>query len=172
MRTIRAILKVIDSISQWTGSSARWFCVALVLVGAYDTIMRYVFNAPTIWAYETMIMLGGAIYALGWAYNHLHKSHIRVDVFYTHLSPKGKAITDIVCTAIFFFPIIAILIKASVFWTWHAWKTGEVMIESYWYPPAAPFRTIIFVGICFFALQGLAQFIRDLYFVIRSKALD
>jgi len=172
MRAIRAILKVIDSISQKTGSSARWFCVALVLVGAYDTIMRYAFNAPTIWAYETMIMLGGATYALGWAYAHLHKSHIRVDVFYTRLSPRGKAITDVVCAAIFFFPLMAILIKVSLWWTGEAWRIGEKMIESYWYPPAAPFRTVVFIGICFFTLQGLAQFIRDLYFVIRSKALD
>lgn len=169
---MRAILKVIDSISQQVGSSARWLCPALVFVGAYDTIARYVFNAPTVWAYETMIMLGGSIYALGWAYDHLHKSHIRVDVFYTRLSSGRKALTDLICAAIFFFPIMAILIKTSIWWAWEAWRIGEVMIESYWYPPAAPFRTAVALGICLFCLQGLAQFIRDLYFVIRRKALD
>lgn len=169
---MRAILKVIDSMSHRTGSLARWLCVALVFVGAYDTIARYVFNAPTVWAYETMIMLGGATYALGWAYDHLHKSHIRVDVFYTRLSSRRKALTDLICAAIFFFPIMAILIKTSIWWARDAWKIGEVMIESYWYPPAAPFRTAVALGICLFFLQGLAQFIRDLYFVIRRKPYD
>ena len=172
MRALRFILKVIDSISEHLGSSARWLCVVLVFVGAFDVMMRYVFNAPTVWAYETMIMLGGATYAFGWAYDHLHKAHIRVDVLYAHLSPRRKALTDVICTAVFFFPLIAILIKTSLWWARRAWSLGEVMIESYWYPPAAPFRTAIAVGICLFALQGAAQFIRDLYFVIRRKALD
>ena len=165
-------MKVIDSISEHVGSSARWLCVALVFAGAYDTILRYAFNAPTVWAYETMIMLGGSIYALGWAYDYLHKSHIRVDIFYSHLSSRRKAITDLICTAVFFFPLMAILIRASIWWARRAWSIGEVMIESYWYPPAAPFRIAIAVGICLLALQGAAQFIRDLYFVIRRKALD
>lgn len=134
--------------------------------------MRYVFNAPTKWGYETCSMLGGTIYALGWAYDHLHKSHVRVDIFYTRLSQRGKAITDVICAAIFFFPLMAILIKTTVSWAWRAWSIGEVMIEAHWYPPAAPFRTIVAVGICFFALQGLAQFIRDLYLVIRRKPYD
>ncbi len=172
MRALRLILKVIDSISQQAGSLARWLCPALVLVGAYDVILRYAFNAPTVWAYETMIMLGGATYALGWAYTHLHKSHIRVDILYTRLSPRKKALTDLICAAVFFFPMMAILIRTSLWWAVEAWSIGEVMIESYWYPPAAPFRTAIAVGICLFTLQGLAQFIRDLYFVIRRKALD
>ncbi len=169
---MRAILKVIDSISQQVGSSARWLCVALVFVGVFDVIMRYAFNTPTVWAYETMIMLGGATYALGWAYDQLHKSHIRVDIFYSHLSSRRKALTDLICTAVFFFPLMAILIKTSLWWARRAWSMGEVMIESYWYPPAAPFRTSIALGICLFTLQGAAQFIRDLYFVIRRKALD
>lgn len=169
---MRTVLRVIDSMSQQVGSAARWLCPALVLVGAFDVIMRYAFNAPTIWAYETMIMLGGSIYALGWAYDQLHKSHIRVDVWYARHSPRGKAISDIICTALFFFPMMVILIRASVWWAVEAWSIGEVMIESYWYPPAAPFRTAIALGICLFTLQGAAQFIRDLHFVIRRKAID
>ena len=169
---MKAVLKVVDSISQQVGSSARWLALALVLVGAFDVIMRYAFNAPTVWAYETSMMLGGSIYALGWAYAHLHKSHIRVDIFYSRLSTRGKAIMDVVCAAIFFFPLMGILLKTSIFWAVRAWARSEVMMESYWYPPAGPFRTAIALGICFFFLQGLAQFIRDLYFVMRRKTLD
>jgi len=65
-----------------------------------------------------------------------------------------------------------ILAKTSVWWAVRAWRINEVMIESYWYPPAAPFRTVIAVGICLLLLQGSAQFVRDLYFVIRRKAID
>jgi len=117
-------------------------------------------------------MLGGTIYVIGWAYDHMRKSHIRVDIFYAYLSPRGKAIADVVCAAIFFFPLMAILVKTSISWMLRAWSIGEVMKYTYWYPPAGPYRTVFLVGICLFTLQGLAQFIRDLYFIIRNKALD
>lgn len=171
MLAVRTILKAIDSISQSTGLVARWLCLALVLVGTYDVVMRYVFNAATVWAYETSMMLGGTIYVLGWAYAHLRKSHVRVDIFYARLSERGKAILDVVCGAIFFFPLMAILVKSSISWAWRAWSIGEVMAEAHWYPPVAPFRTIVAIGICYFALQGLAQFTRDLYLAIRNERL-
>ena len=70
---MRRILKVIDTISEKVGSAGRWFVVALILVGMFEVTMRYVFNNPTVWAYETSSMLGGATYAFGWAYALLHK---------------------------------------------------------------------------------------------------
>lgn len=169
---MRTIVKVIDSINHWAGLSVRWLAIAMVLVGVYDVILRYVFNMPTVWAYETSCMLGGVLYVLGWAYDYLRKSHIRVDILYAKLSPRGKAIMDVVCAAIFFFPLMAVLIKTSISWMWKAWSIGEVMKYTYWYPPASPYRTIFAVGICLLTLQGLAQFIRDLYFVIRGKPFD
>jgi len=116
-------------------------------------------------------MLGGTIVALGWAYTHRHHGHVRVDVFYARMSPKGKAITDVLCAFFLLFPLLAILIYTAADFMWIAWLKSEVLIESYWYPPAGPIRTGMFLGLCLFALQGIAQFIRDLYLLIRNKSL-
>lgn len=169
---MRAVLKVIDFISEWTGKTARWLCLVLVLAMTYEIIMRYVFRSPLMWAYETSIMLGGAIYALSWAYTHKRHDHIRIDVFYSRLSLRGKAIVDVTCTILLFFPLLAFLIGTSSVWMWRAWKINEKMAETYWYPPAAPIRTVVVVGFCLFALQAVAQFIRDLYVLFRNKAYD
>ena len=169
---MRFALKAIDSASHWVGLSARWLALALVLVGAYDAIMRYVFSAATIWAYETSIMMGAVLYALAFAYDHSHNFHIRIDIFYLRLSPRGRAILDVVCFAIFFLPLMTLLSKNAVEWAYRGWAISEVMVESYWYPPASPVRTAVALGICLFTLQGLAIFIRDLYLVIRGKPLD
>ena len=99
------IVRFIDSISELIGKTVRWACVALVLVLVYEVIARYVFNAPTIWAHETAVMLGGTVVALGWAYTHRHHGHVRVDVIYTHLSPRGKAFTDVLCAFFLLFPL-------------------------------------------------------------------
>jgi len=168
---VRTIIRVIDSISEGTGRVARWVCVALVIALCYEVTARYGFGAPTIWAHVTSCMLGGTIVALGWAYTHKHHGHVRVDVFYTHLSPRRKAIVDVVGGLLFFFPLLIVYVYVAVGEVWFSWSTGEVLLESYWYPPATPIRTVFALGLFLFALQGVAQFIRDLYLLIRNKPL-
>jgi len=169
---MRRILKTVDTISEKVGSFGRWFCVALIFVGVFEVTMRYVFNAPTIWAYETSSMLGGTVYALGWAFALLHKSHIRVDVFFSRLSLRGQAIADSILALILFFPLMGLMAERSVFWAWRAWSRGLVMMESYWYAPQWPFRTILAIGICLLLLQGIAKFVRDAYFAVKGTTID
>ena len=169
---MRAIVRFTDSISEYTGKATRWVCVALIVVLVYEVTARYAFNAPTIWAHQTSRMLGGAIIALGWAYTHRHHGHIRVDVFYRLLPPRGRVTLDVVFTLLFLFPLLIILAYTAASWMWESWSMGEKLIESYWYPPAGPIRTVTFVGLSLFALQCVAQFIRDLYLLIRNQPYD
>ena len=146
--------------------------MVLVLVMVYEVGARYVFNAPTIWAYETAMMLGATIAVLAWPYTHRHHGHVRVDVIYTHLPPRGKAIIDVVCFSLLFFPLLFALICTAGTRARFAWSIGEVLDEGYWYPPATPIRIVIVLGLSLFALQGVAHFIRDLRFLIRNKPYD
>ena len=168
---MRAILRVIDSISEWTAKAISWFSVALVLVLVYDVVMRYVFGGATVWAYETAVMLGATFYVMGWAYVHRLREHIRVDVFYVRLSPRRKIIIDIVGTLLFLLPLLVVLIDGSAFYMLRAWRINEVLAETFWYPPAGPFKTVLVVGLSLFALQVVTQLIRDLHLLIRNKPL-
>jgi TRAP-type mannitol/chloroaromatic compound transport system permease small subunit len=172
MTILKRILKLIDSISTMSGSIGKWFAFLLVLVGAYDTILRHFFNAPTIWAYDSLCMAGGTVYLLGASYVYLHDSHTRVDVIYSLLSTRKKALANVICSVVFFFPLMIIMLKLSIHWAVRAWKINEVMFHSFWYPPAGPYRTIFAIGIFLLVLQGVARFIRDLYFVVRGEPID
>jgi len=169
---MKSILKLIDSVNSWTGKIIRLLAVALVLVMTVEVTMRYVFNRPTMWGYETSIMIGAGMYALAWGYVHRENAHIRVDVFYSRLSSRGKALVDALCTVFLFFPLISLLSYMAFTWMARAWKIGEKSVETYWYPPIAPLRTAVFIGLVLFGLQGLAQFIRDVYLVTRNKKYD
>jgi TRAP-type mannitol/chloroaromatic compound transport system permease small subunit len=116
-------------------------------------------------------MIGGTIAAMGWSYTHRHGGHIRMDVLYSHLSPRGQAILDVALSLLFFFPLILALAYISWNMMWLAWEMGEVLVRSNWFPPTGPIRTVLFLGLSLFALQGVAQFIRDLYKLIRNKQL-
>ncbi len=165
-------LRVIDAISDWSGRIIRWLVVFLVVVVTTEVTMRYVFNRPTMWAFETSIMLGAAIYAMAWSYAQRHRAHVRVDVLYTHLSPRKKAIIDVVGYSLFFVPLIFILVDASITNAWEAWVARERMEKTFWYPPATPLRTVVALGFVLLALQGAAQLFRDFYFLVRNKPYD
>lgn len=168
---MRTVVRVIDNISEYTGRIVRWVCLALVLVLCFEVTSRYFFDAPTMWASDTSSMMGGAIAAMGWAYTHRHGGHVRVDVFYSHLSPRGQAILDITLSLLFFFPLLLALAYVSWDKMWFAWKMGEVLARSNFYPPTGPIRTLVVLGLSLFALQGVAQFIRDLYRLTRNQQL-
>jgi len=169
---MRKVPSVIDSISRYTAELLKWFCYALILVIVYDVIMRYVFDAPTLWAFETAYMLGGAIFVLGFAYTHYYRAHVRVDVFYSRLSPRRRAIIDVFGTLFFFFPLLVLLVSGSFSLMWRAWSIGEISIVTNLFPPLAPFRTVVFIGFSLFTLQAIAQFTRDLYVLVRNKPYD
>lgn len=169
---MRTIVRVIDSISEWTGKTARWLAVALVLVVTYGVIKRYVFNAPELWPYEVSIMLGSAVYILGLSYTHRYDRHVRVDVIYAHLPPRWRGIIDVAGSLLLFFPILILVTYASATWAWDAWVIDERMAETGWYPPAAPLRTVVALGFLFLTLQGIAQFLRALHLLRRSKPYD
>ena len=88
---MKTLLKLIDTINEYTGRASRWLCVALVAILSFEVVMRYVFDSPTNWAHLSSMMVGGAIICLGLGYTHLHKSHIRIDVLYAKLSPRKQA---------------------------------------------------------------------------------
>lgn len=169
---MRKILKFIDYLSDLAGRSVRWLVIILILVMTTEVIMRYGFNHPTMWAYESSLQLGCAMYAFAFCYAQRHNAHVRVDVFYSHLSPRGKAMVDVICGLLMFLPVVGLLVSASWVWMIKSWTIQEKMVETYWYPPYYPLRTVVAIGWTMLGLQGLAGIFRSSYTLIRNKAYD
>lgn len=172
MRTLSKILHLIDHLSEMSGAAAKWLALVLVFAGAYEAIARHFFGAPTVWSYDVLCMSGGALYMLGASYDYLHDAHTRVDLFYGMLSPRKKAAADAFCFLFLFLPLISVMSWVACKWAFRAWKINEVFYNSFWYPPAGPFRTIFALGLLLLLLQGSAKFIRDTYFALRGESLD
>lgn len=172
MPTLQRTLKSIDRISEMSGQVGKWFALLLVFAGTYEAIARHFFDAPTSWSYDVLCMAGGSLYLLGASYDYLHESHTRVDIFYNMLSPRKKAGLNVICSLFLFFPLMGVMLWMAVTWAIRAWRINEVFFNSFWYPPAGPYRTVFALGLFFLVLQGIAKFIRDLYFAVRGETLD
>ena len=77
--------------------------VLSVLILMNEVILRYVFNAPTIWAHETVIFLCGIAFVYGGLYCCAQDRHIRVVLIYDAIPRRIKRIFDtiisIICAA-------------------------------------------------------------------------
>lgn len=166
---MRTVFKIVDLVSEKAGDIARWFGFLLVLVVVYDVIARYIFNAPTVWGYEVGIALGMSLYCFGYAYAEKIHGHVRVDVFYIHMSPRTKAIIDAIGGFIFFLPTIGLVVLAAWNKMWWSWSVMEKSVEGYWYPPWYPLRTMIFLGFALLLIQGLANLYRAVYHLVKGK---
>lgn len=150
----------IDSLNERVGKNSGWLIVPLILLVVYDVTLRYVFNRPTVWAWDINIQLLGALVILGGGYTLLHGGHIGVDVLVIRLSPRKRAIVDLI-TSVFFFFGVGVLMWKAVVDTLFSLQIRE-RYTSVFAPPIYPFKILMVVGILLLLLQGLVKFIRDL----------
>ena len=161
MHILKVILDGVDWFLDKSGEVFKWLILGLVFCIAYDVLMRYVFNMPTIWSFETSYMIGGSMMVLGGGYVILYDGHVKIDLLYSRLSPRQQSILDIILTILFFFPMAAILTKFSFDFTVHSWKLSETSTASVWAPPLFPFRTIVLLAFCLLDMAGISWFIRN-----------
>ncbi len=169
---MRSVLKVIDSINDFLGQKLQYVVLFLILVVVAEVVMRYVLNRPTIQLPVIQTWTGTTLYVLAFGYVLLHKGHVRVDVLYARFSERLKGIVDSVLFFVFFLPSVGVLIYTGINWVEYAIRIGERSSITFWYPPTAPIRIIVVVGLVLFFVQGLATLYRDLYQAIRGKAYD
>lgn len=163
-----SVSKFIDSLSLWSGKLVAWLVIPNVFALVYEVIARYILKSPTIWSYEVTYFLYGTHFLLGAAYTLLIKAHIRIDVIYMHLPPRGKAIVDIIGYLTLFFPVMIVLIYAGAEFTIQSWEMGEKSGLSPWRPHLYPYKAVLLVSfICLF-LQGISEFLRSITILLRG----
>ncbi len=159
---MKRFVRILDSISEWSGSIVCWLVLIFTLTLGWEIVMRYVFNAPTKWAFDMSYMLGGTYFWLGAAYTSLKKGHVRIDLFYRKFSRRTQALVDVSLSLIFFFPLWAMLLYRLIPYVYLSWITEERSMQGYWMPVLYPFKTVMPVGTALLLLQGISDFFRSL----------
>lgn len=150
------VLSVIEGLSAASGWFAGWLIVPMTLAVSYEVVARYLFNAPTKWAYDVTYMLYGTQFMLAAAYTLLRGGHIRTDVFYERWSAKTRATIDMGSYVLFFFPGLLFILYAGMAEAHQAWAINERAGRF----PLYPFKAVVPVTAALLLLQGLAELIK------------
>jgi TRAP-type C4-dicarboxylate transport system permease small subunit len=78
------------------GAQLSWLFAVSVVVTAYEVVMRYVFNDPTIWVHDLAIALTAICFVFGGAYALARDEHIRITTLHDRMSPRWREPVDLV----------------------------------------------------------------------------
>jgi TRAP-type mannitol/chloroaromatic compound transport system permease small subunit len=129
---LKAYINFADQFVVWIGRAFAWGIFILTAAVMYEVIMRYFFNAPTLWAFDFTIQMYGAVFMMGGASAMSTKTHVKADMYYNKLSEKGQAILDLILFICFYAPGVFALTYAGYFYAQKAW----IVHETSWNSPA------------------------------------
>ena len=163
-----AVIHAIEQLSIWVGRAFSWCILILTLSVAYEVFVRYVLNAPTVWAFDMMVQMYGALFLMAGPYALAQDTHVRADVIYRFWPVRWQGRVDLLLYIVFFFPGML----ALVWYGWEiagdSWRYKEVS----WNSPARIqiyfFKTLIPLAGGLFIIQGVAECMRC-YLAIKTN---
>jgi TRAP-type mannitol/chloroaromatic compound transport system permease small subunit len=152
-------VRIVDTVNRFVGRFAMAIFFVMAAIMLWSTISRAVFGMPVNWALEMTQFLLSAYYLLGGAYSLQHGAHVRMDLFYARLPPKGQAVLD-AFTILFVIFFLGVLLWGALSSTQYAIQYNQKNYSA-WSPVLWPVKLAMTIGIFLMLLQLIAQFFRD-----------
>jgi TRAP-type mannitol/chloroaromatic compound transport system permease small subunit len=150
------LAKFIDMMNETIGQLNSLLVLPLVGVVFYEVIMRYAFNAPTVWGFEVTAFLYGVHYMLGLALTEGRGGHVKVDVLTMRFSAKTQAAINIFTYIVIFLPVWTIMAYAAVKYGMTSTLAGETNPTSF-APAIWPYKLLMALGFTMLLLQGVSS---------------
>ena len=175
MTFLLGLSKLIDALTTKLGQVMWWLTLVMVLIGFFNVVTRYVGRALG-------ISLGGTLYIalqtyaydlvflLGAAYVFRVDAHVRVDVIYSSLKRRTRALIDVFGILFFLFPFSYMGIYFSRSYVANSWRQLEVNRNA-GNIPVYPIKTMIIVAFALLILQGVSELIKNIAFFARPPRL-
>ncbi|MEO0620738.1 MAG: TRAP transporter large permease subunit [Pseudomonadota bacterium] len=90
----------VDHISRFSGLAVAQLYLICAAVTVYEVIARYVFNAPTSWAFEVVMVVCAVAWMISAGYVTLKKRHIGITVFYIMAGARTQWALDFFAMAV------------------------------------------------------------------------
>ena len=133
----------------------------LIFAMTYEVIMRKLFLAPTIWAYDMSRFLYGALFMLGAGYALSKGVHIRADFLYRNFKTKNQGLVDFWLYILFYFPGLLVFLYMTLGYVEESIRRGERGMDTTWMPFMWPIKSCLLIGIIFLLVQGVSELLKS-----------
>ncbi len=149
-----------DRLSLLIGRITMILVAVIVSVMFYEVVVRYVFEAPTLWANELSLWLAGMVFLMSGLYAMQQRSHIRIFIIYDAMPRWMQRVCDVISTA-----LICIFAAAIIYGGWNEardkllrWETFGTAFDP---PIPATLKPLILLVVALVALQAVSNLICD-----------
>ncbi|WP_417497605.1 TRAP transporter small permease subunit [Maricaulis sp.] len=167
---LRRATAIIDTVNQSLGGAARWFALGLVIATATVVVQRYVFGYASTKLAESVIYMHALLFLLASASTLLSDGHVRVDIFYSKMSERGKAWVDLTGTYLALIPTSALILWSSTGYMNSTWRILERSREADGLPLVFALKTAIPLFAVLMILQGISMAARAALTIAGEKA--
>lgn len=164
MNFLLRLSHAIDALNERVGRSAIWLVLIAVLISSANAVTRKLFNLSSNAFLEVQWYLFAAIFLVCAGYTLLRNEHVRIDVISNRLSPRARAVIDIVGTLFFLLPMALIILKLSWPLFVDSYSSNELSSDAGGLP-RWPVKLLIPAGFALLALQGVSELIKRIAFL-------
>lgn len=153
--------RLVDRTNQFVGLSVSHLYLIFAAITTYEVFMRYLFNAPTQWAFEVVMVVCGVAWVMSGGYISMRRGHIAITVFYDNVGEKVRSWLDL------FILIVTIgalaIIMYGLYEPMHdAVGAIERSGTTFNSPEPLILKTMIFVGATLYFVQSIVNFLKHL----------
>jgi TRAP-type mannitol/chloroaromatic compound transport system permease small subunit len=159
MKPLLALARLIDALTERIGRVVIWLVLVATLISAGNALARYALGESSNAWLEIQWYLFGGMFLLAAGYTLKHNGHVRIDIFYNRLGPRGQAWIDLAGGLLFLLPMAVLL-------AWLAWPMFHEAWITHEHSPDAggllrwPVKLLLPLGFGLLALQGVAEVIK------------
>ena len=172
MKLVHLIIRLIDGLNTRIGHAISWLSTLLVLVVCYDVFTRYFLRKSSVGVQELEWHIFAVLFLLAAAYTLKEDGHVRVDVFYTLLSPRGQAWVNLLGGIVFLIPFCILVLWASKGFVSMSWAIQETSPDPGGLPYRYLLKAMVPAGFSLILLQGIAMILRSFCTVIGRPLED
>lgn len=149
----------IDRLSDAVGWICDWLLLAAVLISAGNATVRYLLHVSSNGWLEIQWYLFGAVVFLGASQTLRMNEHVRVDVFYSALSDRGRLWVDLTGFLVLFMPVVTYFLVLSLPFFTTSLSSGESSSNAGGLP-LWPVKLMLPAGFALLLAQGVSEIIK------------
>ncbi len=142
--------------SRWLGEKCSVVYLMSMVIITYEVAARYVFNAPSIWAHESVIALSAIGFLVGGLYALERREHIAITFVYDSVPPKARRVLDVFTTVIAI-AYLSGLGYAAIVVAKNSWKVGETSGSAWNQPTPIVIKTVLAVTVILMIIHLMGQ---------------
>lgn len=150
----------LDRLSVFVGRITMMLIILLTMVMLYEVVLRYVFEAPTLWANEMSLWLAGFVFLTAGLYAMQQRSHIRIFLLYDMTPRWVQRVCDCISTFLILVFAAALIYGGykEAFQKFGRWETFGTAFDP---PIPATLKMAVLIIVALVAIQAVINLFSD-----------